>query len=286
VGCESTFPWKQKTQHEGICDFAPHISCSFCFEQMLPKHMEHHLETICTMNLICCKLICCGQLVPRSQMAEHMMDLTGKHMLLLEKHYCSAIAQLQTTSTMNQITLRNFQDEMKVLSQDNRNYKQTIAEQQHRIEWLEELTKPKVLHTLQSHSSAINAMVISESENRMYSGSYDTAIKVWDIRTFKCIETLKAEQDEEESSVWSLAISPKRKRLYSGDSKGIIHIWVTEHVKLSENEKFEGQHDGIVRCLILDDDTHNQRLYSSGDDGNINIWDLQLYTCLKGLVPM
>ncbi|MBS0604666.1 MAG: WD40 repeat domain-containing protein [Verrucomicrobia bacterium] len=105
---------------------------------------------------------------------------------------------------------------------------------------------------------------------RLFSGSLDRTIKIWDLNTNTCTATLHGHND----SVRSLASSGQR--LFSGSLDGTIKIW-----DLSTNTctaTLHG-HDGPVTSLALD----GQRLYSGSLDTTIMIWDLTTYARLATL---
>jgi WD40 repeat protein len=47
---------------------------------------------------------------------------------------------------------------------------------------------------LEGHINAPLYLVLDERENRLYSGSFEGAIKVWDLDTLMCVHTLLDEQ--------------------------------------------------------------------------------------------
>ena len=66
------------------------------------------------------------------------------------------------------------------------------------------------------HQDNIRCLLMDD--HYIYSGSSDTTIKVWDIRTYSVLHTLEMHDD----SVWSMALSPESRSLYSGDKSGVI----------------------------------------------------------------
>ncbi|MBS0604678.1 MAG: F-box/WD repeat-containing protein [Verrucomicrobia bacterium] len=100
---------------------------------------------------------------------------------------------------------------------------------------------------------------------RLFSGSFDRTIKIWDLNTHACTATLEGHH----GSVRSLALNGQR--LYSGCDQGSIEIW-----DLNTNTCtgiLEG-HKGSVYSLALD----KERLYSGSLDNTIKIWDLNTNT--------
>src|SRR5262249_1998539 len=86
--------------------------------------------------------------------------------------------------------------------------------------YLAKLVTQKV-RFLYANNSAVVALVMSADGKRLYSGSYDKTIKVWDLDAGNEILTLRGHTD----SVTSLVLSPDGKRLYSGSKDTTIKVW-------------------------------------------------------------
>jgi WD40 repeat protein len=128
------------------------------------------------------------------------------------------------------------------------------------------------------HKDNIRALVIDESQGRLYSGSDDSTIKAWDMETLACVETFKTG-----SAVWSLTLSPTGDRLFAGLRKNTVAVWST--VKVSGwKHLLSGQciatykgHTNTVRSIVLSSD--GKTLCSGSDDNLIKVWDTETGKC-------
>ncbi|MBS0604679.1 MAG: WD40 repeat domain-containing protein [Verrucomicrobia bacterium] len=123
-------------------------------------------------------------------------------------------------------------------------------------------------HTLQGHDTVVSSLALDGQ--RLFSGSYDKAIKVWDLNTNTCTATLQGH----DNAVMSLALDGQK--LFSGSSDNTIKIW-----DLNTNTctaTLQG-HDNAVMSLALD----GQKLFSGSSDNTIKIWDLNTNTCTATL---
>ena len=119
--------------------------------------------------------------------------------------------------------------------------------------------------TLQGHSNWVYCLVLSESTKRLYSGSGDDTIMVWDTTTNTKVATLQGHSD----TVRCLVLSESTKRLYSGSDDKTIMVWdTTTNAKVAT---LQG-HSNWVNCLVLSEST--KRLYSGSSDKTIMVWNV------------
>ena len=78
------------------------------------------------------------------------------------------------------------------------------------------------------HSILVESVAISPDGKTIVSGSYDNTIKIWDIQSGECLNTLEGHS----YSVESVAISPDGKTIVSGSGNGTIKIWDIKSGKL------------------------------------------------------
>ncbi len=78
------------------------------------------------------------------------------------------------------------------------------------------------MNLLKGHSTSINCFgIFPEFSHRMASGSYDTNIKLWDIRDKNNYATLKGHTKQ----INSIDVSPDSMMLLSGAEDNTCKIW-------------------------------------------------------------
>jgi hypothetical protein len=136
---------------------------------------------------------------------------------------------------------------------------------------------PSLLVELKGHTKDVIVIVVSESENRLYSSGKDGRVIVWDALSHDRINELKAQ-------AVSLVVSGVTHRLFAGciddfnSRVSSIHIWDTmtfKHVAALSG------HTDLIKCLVVDD--RFNRLYSGSFDKTIKAWDLSSNTCILTL---
>lgn len=87
----------------------------------------------------------------------------------------------------------------------------------------------RCVNTLSGHHSGIRAIAIQQRTNRVFTGSYDNTIKVWNLDGGSCEATLEGH------SAWirSLFCHIHEPLLFSGSDDGEIKVWRTDSHELS-----------------------------------------------------
>ncbi|SJX65462.1 related to MET30-involved in regulation of sulfur assimilation genes and cell cycle progression [Sporisorium reilianum f. sp. reilianum] len=93
----------------------------------------------------------------------------------------------------------------------------------------------------------------------LISGSLDNTLKIWDVRTGRCIRTLFGHVE----GVWSLDVD--KLRIASASHDRTIKIWDRD-TGFCQNTLVG--HKGAVTCVSLSDD----KIVSGSDDGDIKVW--------------
>ena len=78
--------------------------------------------------------------------------------------------------------------------------------------------------TLRGHTDSVSSLALSGDGKRLFSGSVDKTIKVWDLEAGKESLTLRGHT----AYVTSLALSGDGKRLFSGSEDNTIKVWDLE----------------------------------------------------------
>jgi 6-phosphogluconolactonase (cycloisomerase 2 family) len=115
-----------------------------------------------------------------------------------------------------------------------------------------------------SHSLIITALKISPDGKKLYSGSNDKNIGVWNAKSYQLIKSLSANQQQ----MGHLALSPDEKYLFSTASGRIIRRWnlkTFRYINLFDS-------DNDIRAMIASPD--GRRIYTGTQGGEINQWNL------------
>ena len=113
--------------------------------------------------------------------------------------------------------------------------------------------------TLSGHTKGVSCLTLRD--NKLYSGSDDKTIRIWNTETYEEIGILRGHTD----SVCCLTLHENK--LYSGSWDKTIRIWNTD-----TNEEIailRGHTDGVSSLTL-----HENKLYSGSYDKTIRIWNI------------
>ena len=120
----------------------------------------------------------------------------------------------------------------------------------------------------------MSSVCVSADGSRLFSGSDDKTIKVWDVATGACLQTLEGHADW----VYSVCVSADGSRLFSGSCDNTIKVWdVATGACL---QTLEGHADWVSSVCVSAD---GSRLFSGSDDKTIKVWDVATGACLQTL---
>lgn len=117
--------------------------------------------------------------------------------------------------------------------------------------------------SLDSHGSWIRAL--ATENDHLTSASKDNTVKVWDLKTMKCIFTFASG-----SEVYSLAMT--NNTVYGGCFDHKIRVW---NLNTMQKSHMLIGHEGVVRSLTI----RHSTLYSGGSDTKLKVWDLKSNSC-------
>jgi len=117
------------------------------------------------------------------------------------------------------------------------------------------------------HSKCINSIQADENSNRLISCSDDNTIKIWNLKSGRCLKTL----NNHKNWVTSILLIPNN-IFISGSYDKTIKIWRLNSYKCLKTLKNDSEVESL--CLI----SANQIACGCGD-GSINIWNL--YNSIK-----
>jgi len=126
----------------------------------------------------------------------------------------------------------------------------------------------KCVNTLSGHHSGIR--VIAVATNRVYTGSYDNTIKVWNLDNGRCEATLEGHV----AWIRALFVHAREPLLFSGSDDGIIKIWSLDtYVHLYDILPADGDRSQTGVLALTVDYDHNW-LIAGSYDSNIYVWAL------------
>lgn len=121
---------------------------------------------------------------------------------------------------------------------------------------------------LRGHSNHVLTLALDYYNNFLYSGSADTTIKKWDLKSYACVKTIIAHQ----KSTSKLTVLSDE-RVVSCSKDLTIKIW-TKDLELT---KTLNGHTGPIRHLV---ELSDGNLLSSSQDLTTKIWNLRTYECI------
>ncbi|WP_027404612.1 protein kinase domain-containing protein [Aphanizomenon flos-aquae] len=119
--------------------------------------------------------------------------------------------------------------------------------------------------TLEGHSSSVNSVAYSPDGQTLASGSSDTTIKLWNVRTGNILQTFTGHSN----GVISVAYSPDGQTLASGSWDTTIKLW---NVRTGNLLQTLTGHSNSVNSVAYSPD--GQTL-ASGSLGTIKLWDVK-----------
>ncbi len=124
-------------------------------------------------------------------------------------------------------------------------------------------------HTLTGHGSPVSCIAVFDG--KLFSGSWDKTIKVWDLQTEECTATLRGHGD----AVSFLTASDGK--LFSASIDCTIKVWdlKTEQCKAT----LSGHSQGVYSLAVVDG-----KLFSASTDDSMKVWDLKTGECIETLI--
>ncbi|KAF5838694.1 WD40-repeat-containing domain protein [Dunaliella salina] len=204
---------------------------------------------------------------------KEMQDLQGKMAALgLKERSLKAIeAELKSQEAeLKSQEARLRQREEGVAARENQEQKQQ-QQQQQRIPYI---YRPRVVRTPRAspqcvctlaHGGSVWSLAFHPDDTRLFSGSTDHTIKMWDVPSGKCLATLTGHT----GMVLSVAVSPDGRTLASGSEDASIKFWDVE--TLRSRATLTG-HSSRVNAVVITPD--GKKCLSASRDRLIKVWDL------------
>ena len=125
--------------------------------------------------------------------------------------------------------------------------------------------------SLTGHSDRVWHIALSPDGHTVASASEDTTVKLWDLNTGECLQTLRGHQHW----VWSVNFGNSGKWLVSSSSDRTIKLWDVATGKCLTT--FCGHQGRVTGVNPSPDERH---LISSSSDRTIKLWDIATGKCL------
>ena len=121
---------------------------------------------------------------------------------------------------------------------------------------------------------SVHSVCVLADGSRLFSGSYDNTIKVWNAATGACVQTLRGHA----YAVRSVCLSADGSRLFSGSADSTIKVWDAATGACLQTLR---GHAGSVCSVCASAD--GSRLFSGSEDETIKAWDAATGACLQTL---
>ena len=131
-------------------------------------------------------------------------------------------------------------------------------------------------HLVERHTRPINSLTLIPGEEKVISVSQDNNLKIWDIESGKCLQTLEGHK----KPVNAVAVTPDGKRAISGGGDGTLIIWDIESGlllrtmigKSSKRHEKEKEMRGSITGVAITPE--GARAVSTSRDTSIFVWDM------------
>ncbi|CAA2984561.1 zinc finger CCCH domain-containing 48-like isoform X2 [Olea europaea subsp. europaea] len=126
---------------------------------------------------------------------------------------------------------------------------------------------PELTAQMKGHTGAVCSLVLG-ANNRLYSGSSDNTIRVWDLQTLQCTQTLNGHARDVTSVIcWD-------SYLLSASLDNTLKVWAaTDSGNLEVIYEHKEEH-GVVALFGMTDAEAHSILFCSYNDNTVRIYDL------------
>ena len=123
------------------------------------------------------------------------------------------------------------------------------------------------IHEMLGHSGDVNSVSFDGTGSRIVSGSEDTTVRVWDVATGACVQTLEGHSGD----VNSVSFDVTGSRILSGSEDKTVRVWDVATGACVQT--LEG-HSSWVTSVSFDGT--GSRIVSGSDDKTVRVWDVAM----------
>jgi F-box/WD-40 domain protein 7 len=124
------------------------------------------------------------------------------------------------------------------------------------------------------NTGSISKLITNDNEKILFSGSYDSSVRIFDLNSLQCLSTLSGVH---KNAVTEIQV--KNSLCVSGSKDGSVAIWDLNEEKCIKNQKLHG---GVVKNIKFDfseiNEENNLILTAGANDGMLNIIDMRSNT--------
>uniref|UniRef100_A0A6U2PBM4 TEP-1 C-terminal beta-propeller domain-containing protein n=1 Tax=Leptocylindrus danicus TaxID=163516 RepID=A0A6U2PBM4_9STRA len=134
--------------------------------------------------------------------------------------------------------------------------------------------------------SPVNSVCLCPNQMELVSGDANGSVKIWDLGTSKCINSVipdKAENYRHRCSVpiQNVDVSGAKKHLIAASSRGTVYAWdPTNSSKLVPKAKFQA-HSKLQYLLKAKISPDGKTLVTTSSDTTAKLWDTATWECSK-----
>ena len=122
------------------------------------------------------------------------------------------------------------------------------------------------MQTLSGHSGGVNAIAVVD-EQRVVSGSDDETLKVWDLRSGRCMQTLRGHINWGFEFAFVLAVAAvDEQRVVSASNDKTLKLWDLRSGRCMQT--LSGHSGGVNAIAVVDE----QRVVSGSFDNTLKLW--------------
>ena len=142
-----------------------------------------------------------------------------------------------------------------------------------------DISTGECVQALEGHTKDVQSGSFSPDGNYFVSASYDQTIRLWDIKTGKCINVFTGH-----GLVNSVSFSPDGKHIVTSSYDKTVKLWNIEKAECIKT--FVGHTSGVFSASFSPDGKYIVSascvtLGYSNDDSNIKIWDITTGECIR-----